>query len=83
MGLTYFEATHPAQKIFQEKEEELKHFLEFMMVNVSWKDPCNIINMDQSTIPYSFHWASCLKSRVKEQSTSLHQPLTPSKLCLL
>ena len=65
MGLTYCEATHNAQKIFYEKEEELKHFLEFMMIKVSWKDPCNIINMDQSTIPYSFHLRKLLENKSK------------------
>jgi hypothetical protein len=55
MELTYQAATHTAQKNSQETDEESKHFIAFMKDKVAGKDPCDIINMDQTPIPYSFH----------------------------
>jgi hypothetical protein len=61
MGLLYCVATHRVQKNFHETEEELRHFIQFMKDKVLGKDPCDIINMDQSPIPYSFHSARTLE----------------------
>lgn len=44
-------------------EEELKNFIDFMKVKVTGKDPCEIINTDQSAIHYSFHPSKPLKNR--------------------
>jgi len=55
MGLTYQAATHTAQKNSQEMDEESKHFIAFMKDKVAEKDPCDIINMDQTPSLYSFH----------------------------
>ena len=55
MGLTYQAATHTAQKNSQETDEESTHFIIFMKDKVTGKGPCDINNMDQTPIPYSFH----------------------------
>jgi hypothetical protein len=55
IGLTYQAVTHTAQKNSQEMDEESKHFNAFMKDKVAGKDPCDIINMHQTPIPYSFH----------------------------
>ena len=63
MGLSHRMATHTAQKNFHETEEESCHFIQFMKDKVSGKDPCDIINMDQSPIPFSFHSARTLEAK--------------------
>jgi hypothetical protein len=55
MGLSHQAATHTEQKNFQESEEESRHFIEMMKEKVAEYDPCDIINMDQSPIPYYYH----------------------------
>ena len=63
MGLAHRVATHTAQRNYQETEEESRHFIQFMKDKVSGKDPCDIINMDQSPIPYSFHSDKTLETK--------------------
>lgn len=63
MGLSNRAATHTAQKHFQETEEESKHFIEFMKAKLAGKDPCDVINMDQTPIPYSFHSNKTLENK--------------------
>ena len=48
-------ATHTAQKHIQEMEQESKHFIKFKNSKLVGKDPCDIINMDQTTILFSYH----------------------------
>ena len=55
IGLSNCAATHTAQKHFQETEQESKHFIKFMKAKLVGKDPCDIINMDQTPILYLFH----------------------------
>jgi len=54
MGLSHCAATHTAQKYFKETQEESTHFIKVMRIKTAGKDPCNIINMDKTPIPYSF-----------------------------
>jgi uncharacterized protein YbcV (DUF1398 family) len=63
MGLSHHVATHTAQKHFKETQEEATHFIEFMRTKLKGKDPCNIINMDQTPIPYSFHSNMTLENK--------------------
>jgi hypothetical protein len=51
IGLSNHAAMHTAQKHFQETEQESKHFTEFIKMKLAGKDPCDIINMDQTPIP--------------------------------
>ena len=39
------------------------HFIEFMMMKLVGKDPCDIINMDQTPILYSFHSNKTLENK--------------------
>ena len=63
IGLSNRAATHTAQKHFHEPEQESKHFIEFMKAKLAGKDPCDIINMDQTPIPYSFHLNKTLENK--------------------
>jgi hypothetical protein len=63
MGLSHHAATHTAQKHYKETKEEASHFIEFMRTKLEGKDPCDIINMDQTPIPYSFHSNRTLENR--------------------
>jgi len=63
IGLSNRAATHTAQKHFKKTEQESKHFIEFMKAKLAGKDPCDIINMDQSPILYSFHSNKTLESK--------------------
>ena len=63
IGLSNCAATHTAQKHFQETKQESKHFIEVMKAKLVGKDPCNIINMDQTPIPYSFRSNKMLESK--------------------
>ena len=63
MGLSRCAATHTAQKYYKETQEESTHFIEFMRTKIAGKDPCDIINMDQTPIPYSFHLNKTLENK--------------------
>jgi hypothetical protein len=62
-------ATHTTQKCFKETEEESKHFIEVMRMKLAGRDPCDIINMDQTPILYSFHLNKTLEN---EGTRSIH-----------
>jgi hypothetical protein len=64
VGLSYQVATHTAQKNFQETEVESRHFIEFIKDKVISKDLADIINMDQTPIPFSFHAGRTLEMKV-------------------
>ena len=61
--LAHCMATHTAQKDFHQTEEELKHFVQFIKTKIADKDPCDIINMDQTPIPFSFHSNKTLETK--------------------
>jgi hypothetical protein len=63
MGLSHRAATHTAQKHYKETQEESTHFMEVMRMKTAGKDPCDIINMDQTPIPYSFHSNKTLENK--------------------
>jgi hypothetical protein len=63
MGLSHQAATHTVQKIFQETEEDSRHIIEMTKEKVAEYDPCDIINMDQSPIPYSYHSSRILEMK--------------------
>jgi hypothetical protein len=56
-------ATYTTQKHFQETKQESKHFIKFMKAKLVGKDPCDIINMDQTPILYSFHSNKMIKNK--------------------
>ena len=45
---------HVAQKDHKETEEESAHFMTLMQQKVLGMNPDDIINMDQTPVPYSF-----------------------------
>ena len=55
LGLSIRAATHTAQKHFLETEVESQDFIAFIKAKIVGKDPCDVINMDQNSIPFSFH----------------------------
>ena len=55
LGLSIHTATHTAQKHFLEMEVESQDFIAFIKAKIAGKDPCDVINMDQTPIPFSFH----------------------------
>jgi hypothetical protein len=63
MGLSHRATTHTTQKHFKETEEESNHFIKFMRTKIAGKDPCNIINMDQTPIPFYFHSNKMLETK--------------------
>ncbi len=62
-GLSLRTATHTAQKHFLETEEESKHFIAFIKAKIADKDPCDVLNMDQTPIPFSFHSNKTLENK--------------------
>jgi hypothetical protein len=62
-GLSHVAVTHTTQNNFQEMEEESNHFIEFMKVKVVMNKPYDIINVDQTPIPYSFHSSKMLDTK--------------------
>jgi hypothetical protein len=70
MGLSLRSATHTAQKNFLEMEQESKHFIAMVVRDkMKDKDPDDIINMDQTPIPFSFHSTKTLETKGKKQLT--------------
>jgi hypothetical protein len=66
MGLSLQSATHTAQKNFFKMEQESKHFVAMVMRDkMKDKDPDDIINVDQTPIPFLFHSTKTLKMRKK------------------
>lgn len=55
LGLVQRTATHTAQKHFTETTDESKDFISMIRVKVQGRDPDDILNMDQTPIPYSYH----------------------------
>ena len=67
-------AAHTMQMNLYEMKEESKHFIEFMKVKVTRKDPCDIINMDQAPISYSLQSSKKLETKDQRQSMSICPP---------
>ncbi len=63
MGYTHRIGTHVAQKNFKDAEEDALHFIAMMHEKVALMDPDNVINMDQTPIPYSYHASRTLALR--------------------
>jgi hypothetical protein len=55
VGLSNRVSTHVAQKNHRETEEESSHFLVLMRQKVSAMNPDDVLNMDQTPIPFTFH----------------------------
>ena len=53
-GISHCVSTHVMQKDHNETEEESAHFMTLMRQKVLGMDPDDIINMDQTPVPYSF-----------------------------
>ncbi len=54
-GLSHRVSTHVAQKNHNETTQESLHFLSLMGQKIIGMDPDDIVNMDQTPIPYSYH----------------------------
>jgi hypothetical protein len=63
MCLSHHATTHTTQKNYHETMEESRHFIEMMRDKVADKDPVLIINMDQTSILFSFHSTKTLKKK--------------------
>ena len=61
IGLTQCTATHTAQKHFTVTEDDAKDFIAMMSIKLQGRDPNDLLNMDQTPIPYSFHSNKMLK----------------------
>ena len=68
-GLSNRVSTHVAQKDHRETEEESTHFVTLMRQKVSGMDPADVLNMDQTPIPYSFPSSRTLE---KKGTKSIH-----------
>jgi len=55
MGLVQRAATHTAQKDFKVTEDAAKDFIELAKQMITGMNPDDVINMDQTPIPFSFH----------------------------
>jgi hypothetical protein len=61
MSLTHCATMHTAQKNSDETEEESIDFIEMMKNKLAEYDPCDVINITQSPIQYSFHSSKTLE----------------------
>ena len=55
LGLVQHTATHMVQKHFTETADNSKDFISMIRVKVQGRDPDDILNMDQTPIPYLYH----------------------------
>ena len=55
IGLTYHCATHTAQKHFMDTEAYAKDFIAVMKSKLEGRNLDDVLNMDQTPIPFSFH----------------------------
>ena len=55
VGLTQHQATHTAQKHLSEMEADAQDFIATMKEKVAGRNPNDILNMDQTPIPFSYH----------------------------
>jgi len=78
-GLSHHSATPTAQKNFQETKDESMDFIALMKEKVASVDLEDILNMDQTPIPFLYHSIKTLQKRVQKQSMSGVQPRTPSE----
>jgi hypothetical protein len=82
VGLSNQALAHVAQKNHQETEEESSHFLVLMRQKLSAMNPDDVINMDQTPIPFKIRQIALSKRRVPRQFMSVPAPLTRSVLHL-
>ena len=61
MGYSHRIGTHVAQKNHKDAEDDAQHFLSYMRQKVAAMDPDDVINMDQTPIPYSYHASRTLE----------------------
>ena len=55
VGLTQRQATHTAQKHFSETEADARDFIAMMKEKMAGRNPNDVLNMDQTPIPFSYH----------------------------
>ena len=60
MGYTHRIGPHVAQKKHKDTEDDALHFMAMMREKFAEMDPDDIINMDQTPIPYSYHTSRTL-----------------------
>jgi hypothetical protein len=65
MGYTHRIGTHVAQKNYKDTEEDALQFIVMMREKVALMDPDDVLNMDQTPIPYSYHTSRTLELKGK------------------
>ena len=63
MGLTQRAVTHTAQKHHTQTEDVTKDFIAMMKVKLQGRNLDDIMNMDQTPIPYSYHSSKMLNPK--------------------
>lgn len=66
IGLFHHAATYTVKKTFQGMEEDFWNFIKLMSDNVKEYDPCDIINIDQAPILYSYHSNRKIEMKAKK-----------------
>jgi hypothetical protein len=63
VGLTHRVGTHVAQKNHEETAQESKDFIAHMGAITARLNPADVLNMDQTPIPYSYHARTTLATK--------------------
>ena len=63
MGLTQHAGTHTAQKHHTQTEDAAKDFIAMMKVKLQGRNLDDVMNMDQTPIPYSYHVSKTLNPK--------------------
>jgi hypothetical protein len=66
VGLTQRSATHTAQKHYTETEAAAKDFIAMAKVKLQGRNLDDVLNMDQTPIPYSYHSNKTLDTKGKK-----------------
>lgn len=63
LGLFHCSAIHTAQKNFQETTDESTNFIVLMKEKVACINTRDVLNMDQTPIPFSYHSTRMLEKK--------------------
>jgi len=80
VGLTQCLATHMAQKYFSEMEAGVKDIITMMKEKVPGRNPDDVLNMDQTPIPYSYNSNNTLD--IKDTKTIHAMASTTNTMCV-
>ena len=75
VGLTQHATSYSMQKNFLEAEADAKNFIAMMKVKLEGRNPDDVLNMNQTPTPHSFHASKMLdKNDKKTVNALLPQP---------